>query len=54
MPAELAAAAEALSGVLQRTLGWGVKLVTELGGEEEEEGEDDGPVVVEAPGEGYF
>lgn len=33
-----------MSGVLQRTLGWGVQLVTDLGSDSEDE---DGPVVVE-------
>lgn len=37
--------AAAVSGVLQRTLGWGVQLITDLGGESEED--EDAPVVVE-------
>lgn len=38
------AQAAAVSGVLQRTLGWGVQLVTDLGSDSDDE---DGPVVVE-------
>jgi hypothetical protein len=37
--------ASAVSGVLQRTLGWGVQVVTDLGSDEDED--EDGPVVVE-------
>lgn len=36
--------AAAVSGVLQRTMGWGVQVVTDLGSDDEDE---DGPVVVE-------
>lgn len=35
-----------MSGVLQRTLGWGVQVVMDLGSDSEEDDED-GPVVVE-------
>ena len=35
-----------MSGVLQRTLGWGVQVGMDLGSDSEEEDED-GPVVVE-------
>ncbi len=37
--------AAAVSSVLQRTLGWGVQVVTDLGGDSEED--EDAPVVVE-------
>ena len=36
-----------MSGVLQRTLGWGVQVVMDLGSDSEEEDDEDGPVVVE-------
>ncbi|KAL4437251.1 hypothetical protein ABPG75_004390 [Micractinium tetrahymenae] len=42
---ELAEQAAAVSGVLQRTLGWGLQIVTDLGGDSEED--EDAPVVVE-------
>ncbi|KAL4439432.1 hypothetical protein ABPG77_008761 [Micractinium sp. CCAP 211/92] len=42
---ELAEQAAAVSSVLQRTLGWGVQVVTDLGGDSEED--EDAPVVVE-------
>ena len=43
-PSHLQAAA--VSGVLQRTLGWGVQVVMDLGSDSEGDDED-GPVVVE-------
>ncbi|PRW45575.1 AAR2-like protein [Chlorella sorokiniana] len=42
----LAEQAAAVSGVLQRTLGWGVQIVTDL---DESEDDEDAPVVVELP-----
>ena len=45
VPAELAVQAQRVGMLLAQSLGWGVGLVTELGGGESEE--EDGPVLVE-------
>ena len=53
VPAELAEQAQRVGMLLGQSLGWGVALVTELGGADSEE--EDGPVLVEnAEDASYF